>query len=127
MKRRVIAAQDAPQAAGGYAQAVEVSEAKRSLFVSGQIPVSAAGALPEGFEAQAQLAWQNVIAQLRAADMSLDDLVKVNIYLSDRAYALPNRAVRAAVLGDRKVAMTVVICDIFDAGWLLEIEALAMS
>ncbi len=126
MKRRVIAAEDAPQSAGGYAQAIEVREASRSLYISGQIPVARDGSLPEGFEAQAHLAWNNVIAQLRAADMTLDDLVKVTIYLADRAYALPNRSVRAAVLGDRKVALTVIIADIFDAEWLLEIESIAM-
>jgi len=127
MRRRTIDAADAPQAAGGYAQAVEVSETSRQLFISGQIPVAADGAVPEDFEAQARQAWANIEAQLRAADMSLDNLVKVTVFLADRAYALQNRAVRAAVLGDRKVAMTVVICGIFDAGWLLEIEAVAAA
>lgn len=127
MRRRIVNAADAPQAAGGYAQAVEVREAGRQLFVSGQVPVTADGKLPEGFEAQARQAWANLEAQLRAAEMTLDNLVKVTVFLADRAYALPNRAVRAAVLGDRQVALTVVICGIFDAEWLLEIEAVAMD
>ncbi len=127
MKTRTIDAADAPRAAGGYAQALEVSQATRSLFVSGQIPVSVEGEVPESFEEQARLAWSNVEAQLRAADMSLDNLVKATIFLSDRSHALANRAVRAEVLGDRRIALTVVICGIFDSAWLLEIEALAMA
>lgn len=127
MNRRVISAPNAPQSAGGYAPALEVEGAKRWLYLSGQIPVSVSGAVPASFEDQAELAWQNVGAQLRAAGMSLDNLVKVTIYLADRRYAMANRAVRNAVLGDRKLAQTVVIADIFDSEWLLEIDAIAMD
>ncbi|MBL4906308.1 MAG: RidA family protein, partial [Sneathiella sp.] len=60
-----------------------------------------------------------------AADMTLDNLVKVTIFLSDRKFAMENRAVRADVLEDRKPALTVIITGIFDEDWLLEIEAIA--
>jgi len=127
MKTRAINAADAPPSAGGYAQAMEVTEASRTLFVSGQIPVGLDGAVPESFEDQARLAWANVEAQLRAADMTLDNLIKATVFLADRAHRIPNRTVRSEVLGDRKIALTVVICDIFDSEWLLEIEAIAMA
>jgi enamine deaminase RidA (YjgF/YER057c/UK114 family) len=127
MNRRPISSPEAPEAAGGYAQAVEVSGATRTLYVSGQIPVAADGALPEGFPAQARLAWRNVEAQLGAAGMTLDNLVKVTIFLSDRRFNLENRAIRQEVLGDRKVALTVIITGIFDPAWLLEIEAVACA
>ncbi len=125
MQLRSINAADAPEAAGGYAQAVEVAGAARLLFVSGQIPVDREGGVPEGFADQARLAWGNLQAQLRAAGMGLDNLVKVTIFLSDRRFALENREVRRAVLGDRAPAMTVIITGIFDEAWLLEIEAVA--
>ena len=125
IEKRPLNASDAVQPIGGYPQAVEVVGAKRLLFVSGQIPVRADGTLPKEFKDQARLAWANVEAQLRAAGMSLDNLVKVTIFLSDRAYNLENREVRRAVLGDRPVALTVIITGIFDAAWLLEIEAVA--
>lgn len=127
MKTRSIAAPDAPQAQGGYAQAIEVMGATRTLHVSGQIPVMPDGRVPEGFTEQARLAWRNVEAQLRAADMSLDDLVKVTIFLSDRRFSMENRAVRQEVLGARQIAMTVIIAGIFDEAWLLEIEAIACA
>jgi 2-iminobutanoate/2-iminopropanoate deaminase len=122
---RAINAPDAPAAAGGYAQAVEVSGAQRLLFVSGQIPVAADGATPKDFTAQAELAWANVEAQLRAAGMTLDNLVKVTTFLADRAHAIPNREVRNAVLAGRTPALTVIITGIFDPDWLIEIEAVA--
>jgi 2-iminobutanoate/2-iminopropanoate deaminase len=127
MDTRAINAPDAPQPAGGYAQAVEVTDARRLLFVSGQIPVGADGAAPADFTAQARLAWANVEAQLRAAGMSLDNLVKVTTFLADRAHAIPNREVRNAVLGARTPALTVIITGIFDTDWLIEIEAVAAA
>ncbi|WP_274628525.1 RidA family protein [Arvimicrobium flavum] len=125
--RRAIHAPDAPQSKGGYAQALEVTGATRTLYVSGQIPESADGKVPEDFESQARLCWQNIGAQLRAAGMTLDNLVKATIFLSDRRYAMPNRTVRNEVLAGREIALTVIICDIFDDKWLLEIEAIAAA
>jgi 2-iminobutanoate/2-iminopropanoate deaminase len=125
--KRAMNAADAPAPVGGYPQAVELTDFKRLLFVSGQIPVRPDGTLPEGFKAQARQTWANLEAQLRAGGMSLDNLVKVTIFQSDRAHGLDNRAVRREVLGDRPVALTVVITGIFDAAWLLEIEAIAAA
>jgi 2-iminobutanoate/2-iminopropanoate deaminase len=126
MTHRAINAPDAPQpAASGYAQALEVTGARRTLYVSGQIPATVDGHVPEGFEAQARLAWANVFAQLRAAGMTLDNLVKVTIFLSDRKYIADYRKVRAEVLEHRQVALTTIITGIFDEKWLLEIEAIA--
>jgi enamine deaminase RidA (YjgF/YER057c/UK114 family) len=125
VERRAIDAADAPAPAGGYAQVVEVTDARRLVFVSGQIPAGPDGTVPAGFADQARAAWANVEAQLRAADMTLDHVVKLTIYLSSRDHAMENRAIRREFLGDRKVAMTVVIAGIFDEAWLLEIEAVA--
>lgn len=84
MKSRSINAADAPQPSGGYAQAVEVAGISKLLFISGQVPLTADGVLPSGFRQQCLLAWSNVEAQLRAAGMSLDNLVKVTTFLSAR-------------------------------------------
>ena len=127
MNRRPINASDAPQSRGGYAQAVEVTNASRTLYISGQIPEAADGTVPSDFEAQARLCWRNIEAQLDAAGMGLDNLVKATVFLADRKYALPNRAIRAEVLAEREIALTVIICDIFDESWLLEIEAVAAA
>lgn len=127
MNRRSIDAPDVPMPAGGYSQAIEVSGVTRTLYVSGQIPVTADGFVPEGFLDQARLAWRNVEAQLRAADMTLDNLVKVTTFLSDRRYGMDNRVIRQEALGARKPASTVIIAGIFDSAWLLEIEAIACA
>lgn len=126
MKLTPINAPDAPQpAASGYAQAIELTGAKRILYISGQIPATVDGHVPDNFEEQARLAWANVIAQLRAVGMSLDNLVKVTIFLADRKHIADYRKVRVEVLEHRLIALTTIITGIFDEKWLLEIEAIA--
>jgi 2-iminobutanoate/2-iminopropanoate deaminase len=127
MKMRSISANDAPQPAGGYAQVCEVSSPSRWAFVSGQIPQSVDGAVPPDFTAQARLVWGNIEAQLRAVDMTLANIVKVTTFLSDRQFNLENRSVRNEVLGELSPALTVIIAEIFDGAWLLEIEAVAAA
>lgn len=125
LTRRAINAADAPASSGSYSQAVELKNPRRVLYISGQIPVDVAGNVPADFTAQCRLAWANIAAQLRAADMSLDNLVKVTTFLSDRRHAAENSRVRREELGGRTPALTIIIAGIYDENWLLEIEAIA--
>jgi 2-iminobutanoate/2-iminopropanoate deaminase len=127
VEKRIINAPDAPASAGTYSQAIEVRNATRTLYVSGQIPVAVDGSVPADFASQARLAWTNVVAQLHAAGMTLDNLVKVTIFLSDRRYIPEYRQVRGEFLGERRPALTCIITGIFDTAWLLEIEAIACA
>lgn len=115
----------APQPSGGYAQAVRLSDFDELVFVSGQIPVDVDGAVPEAFAEQCRLVWRNVEAQLRAAGMGLADIVKVTTFLSDRAHAEENSAIRQEVLAGLTPALTIIIAGIYDPAWLLEIEVVA--
>jgi enamine deaminase RidA (YjgF/YER057c/UK114 family) len=127
MEKRIVNAADAPASAGTYSQAIEVRNATRTLYVSGQIPVAVDGSVPADFTSQARLAWTNVVAQLHAAGMTLDNLVKVTIFLSDRRYIPEYRQVRGEFLGERRPALTCIITGIFDTAWLLEIDAIACA
>ena len=57
--------------------------------------------------------------------MTKENLVKVTIFLSDRAHTDAYRAARDTYLDGHQVALTCVLAGIFDAGWLMEIEAIA--
>ncbi len=120
-----ISASDAPAPQGGYAQAVRVSGAAELLFVSGQIPVDADGVVPGDFGEQCRQVWRNIEAQLRAAGLSVADIVKVTTYLSDRRYAAENSTIRHEILLGLMPALTVIIAEIYDPAWLLEIEVIA--
>lgn len=125
MDLTAINAPSAPTPAGGYAQAALVGRVDEWLIISGQVPETADGELPESFEEQARLAWANVEAQLLAADMTMANLVKVTTFLSSREFNLQNRLARVEALGDLTPALTVIITGIFEERWLLEIEAIA--
>jgi 2-iminobutanoate/2-iminopropanoate deaminase len=127
MQTRSINSPDALVPTTGYVQALEVSGHSRTLFISGQTPTTADGKAPEGFAAQCRLAWRNIEAQLKAAGMSLDNIVMSRTYLADRRYGLENRAIRNEVLAGRQTTLTVVVAGIFDEAWLIEIEAVAVA
>jgi enamine deaminase RidA (YjgF/YER057c/UK114 family) len=120
-----ISAGSAPNASGGYSQAVLVEGVSRFLFVSGQIPESPDGQTPNDFESQCRLVWRNVIAQLHEAGMSIANLTKVTIFLSSRRYSESNSRIRQEILEGHNPALTVVITRIYDERWLLEVEAIA--
>jgi 2-iminobutanoate/2-iminopropanoate deaminase len=110
-----------------YAQAHEVTNASSLLFISGQVPVDNGDLVPPDFKSQCRLVWANVEAQLKTAGMTLDNLIKVTTFLSDRRYRQENYEVRMEVLGERSPALTVIITGIYDEAWLLEIEAIAAA
>lgn len=111
--------------AGGYCMGLELKQHRRLLFISGQVPERSDGTVPEGFEAQCEQAWRNVKEVLAAAGLGVEHLVKVTTFLTDRAQLVTNRTIRRAMLADHQPALTVVIVETVDSGWLLEIEAIA--
>jgi enamine deaminase RidA (YjgF/YER057c/UK114 family) len=111
--------------AGGYCMGLELKQHRRLLFISGQVPERLDGTVPEGFEAQCEQAWRNIVEVLAAAGLGVEHLVKVNTFLTDRNQLVTNRTIRRAMLGDHQPALTVVIVETVDSKWLLEIEAIA--
>ena len=124
---RPLTGDGSPPVEGSYPQAGEVTGPTRWLYLSGQSPVAPDGSLARGFTAQCEHVWDNIETQLAAAGMTLDNLVKVTTFLSDRRYALENREVRARRLAGRQPALTVIVTGIFDEAWLVEIEAVAAA
>lgn len=124
---RPLTGDGSPPVEGSYPQAVEVTGPTRWLYLSGQIPIAPDGSLPTGFTGQCEQVWDNIETQLAAAGMTLDNLVKVTTFLSDRQYAVENREVRVRRLAGRQPALTVIVTGIFDEAWLVEIEAVAAA
>jgi 2-iminobutanoate/2-iminopropanoate deaminase len=109
----------------GYSMGLEIGQHHRLLFISGQVPEKSDGAVPEGFEAQCEQAWRNVIAVLTSAGLGVEHLVKINTFLTDKSQVAPNRAIRRKMLEGNEPASTVMIAETVDGKWLLEIEAIA--
>ena len=125
MQTRKINAEDGAKPVGAYVQALEVTGATRRVYVSGQAPVAPDGTLPGTFRGQAEVVWNNILAQLRAAEMGPENIVKATTFLTDRDHRAENRDIRMEMLGGHTFALTVVLAGMFEDGWLLEIEATA--
>lgn len=82
MSKTIIATEHAPQAIGTYSQAVKVGT---TVYMSGQIPLDPATMeLVEGdVEMQITRVFDNLSAVATAAGGSLDDVVKLNVFLTD--------------------------------------------
>ncbi|MBR0788201.1 RidA family protein [Bradyrhizobium manausense] len=111
--------------AGGYCMGLEVTQHRRLLFISGQVPERLDGSVPDSFEAQCEQSWRNVVEVLAAAGLGVAHLVKVTTFLTDRSQLVANRIIRRRVLGDHQPALTAVVVQTVDSKWLLEIEAIA--
>lgn len=85
MSRQIIHTSDAPEAIGTYSQAVKVGDV---VYLSGQIPlVPETMTVNEGdFSAQVRQVFDNLSAVALAAGGTLQDIVKLNIFLTDLSY-----------------------------------------
>ncbi len=79
--KKIIQTPDAPAVIGTYSQAIRVDY---TVYLSGQIGLDPSTMeMVEGIEAQIHRVFQNLRAVASAADSSFDDLVKLNVYLTD--------------------------------------------
>ena len=93
MKKLAINSQNAPEAIGPYSQAIRKGNI---VFLSGQIPLNPdTMELVEGIEEQINQVFENLSQVINAADANFDDVVKLNIYLTDLSnFALVNEIMK---------------------------------
>jgi enamine deaminase RidA (YjgF/YER057c/UK114 family) len=127
MQRRDLNAPDAYAPIAAYTQAVEVSGATRTLYVSGQVGMRPDGSIPEDPVEQSRLAFRNLEAQLRAADVTLDNLVNITYILPNLADLAAARAGRDEVFAGRKPASTTIVGGLANAAWKIEVEGIAVA
>lgn len=124
-KLTVVATAAAPKAIGPYSQGL----ASDSLvFVSGQIPLDpATGELvgPE-FALQAERAMANVAAVVAAAGCRLDQVIKVNVYLTDLARFGEFNEIYGRCFGEHRPARAVVQVSALPRGAQVEVEAIVV-
>lgn len=82
MTKEIISTDQAPAAIGTYSQAVKVDN---TVYMSGQIPLDPATmeVVSGGIEAEINQVFKNLTAVCKAAGGSLQDIVKLNIFLTD--------------------------------------------
>ena len=85
MKKQIITTQAAPQAIGTYSQAIKVGN---TVYLSGQIPLVPESMQLVSNDARAQITrvFENLSAVAQAAGGTLQDVVKLNVFLTDLAH-----------------------------------------
>ena len=79
--KAIISTTKAPAAIGPYSQAIDLGNL---VITSGQLPIDpATGAFPEGIQAQTKQSLTNVKSILEAAGLTMDNVVKTTVFLSD--------------------------------------------
>ena len=94
MTKEIISTEDAPQAIGPYSQAVK---AGNLMFISGQIPLNpSTGDLISGsIEDEANQVLNNLKSICEAAGHSLEDVIKITIFLTDLSnFAIVNEVMK---------------------------------
>ena len=111
---------------GAYSHGVIAPPGGEWLYISGQVGMLPGGTTAEGFAEQARVAWTNLVAILKAANMDVGHLVKVTTFITDAGDLKDLRSVRSTFLGDARPASTLVVVKAL-AGpeWLIEVEAVA--
>lgn len=116
----------APPPFSRYSQMVSAPAGYRWLHISGQVGCGRDQKTVAGFEAQAELAWSNLAACLEADGMTVQDLVKVNVFLTRASDVPASRVARDKILNGAQPASTlVIVAGLANPEWLIEVEGIA--
>ena len=120
----VICTKNAPAAVGPYSQAIDCSDL---VFLSGQIPlVPETGLVADGgLEAQAHQMFANIKAVLAEAGMSLSNVVKTTVFMTDLSQFAAFNAVYAEYSKAPYPARSCVEVSALPKGVLVECELIA--
>ena len=122
MSKTVIHTDQAPAAIGAYSQAIRTGN---TVYLSGQIPLvsETMQLVSENFEEQAHQVFKNLRAVCEAAGGSLNDIVKLNAYLTDLSHFATFNAVMEQYFAVPYPARAAVGVASLPRGALVEAEA----
>lgn len=123
--KKIISTTNAPAAIGPYSQAIE---ANGVLYASGQIPIDpATGEVVEGgIKEQTEQVFKNIKAILAEADLTIDNIVKTTVLLSDIANFVAMNEVYASQFETTFPARSAFAVKDLPKGALVEIEVIAV-
>jgi enamine deaminase RidA (YjgF/YER057c/UK114 family) len=116
-------------APNGYSHVV-VTQGGRTIYVSGQVPLTKDGKLvgAGNMEAQSRQVFENLKAALAGAGAELKDLVKINIYTTDASQLPAIRKVRDQYIKDDLPTSTFMeVKALFRPDVMIEIDGIAVA
>jgi reactive intermediate/imine deaminase len=124
--REVITTNDAPAAIGTYSQAVRVGD---TVYLSGQIPLDPGSMtlVSEDIDAQIHQVFDNLSAVAMAAGGTLNDCVKLTVYLTDLRHFARVNEIMAHYLTEPYPARAAIGISALPRGALVEIDAVMVT
>jgi enamine deaminase RidA (YjgF/YER057c/UK114 family) len=111
---------------GAYTHQIEIRGREHLLVISGQVGVRMDGTVPEDPIEQLDLAFDNILHNLHAANMDVKDIVKLNYYLVGESDMTKRREVISSKLQGHQPCSTLVFVTALANPMLrVEIEAWA--
>ncbi len=122
--KKVINTENAPKAIGPYSQGVIKNS---MLFISGQLPIDAKdGKIVDGIQEQTKKSLENIVEILKAANASVDDVVKCTVFLKDMdEFSLMNKEYEKIFTTNEPARAAVEVARL-PKDVLVEIEAIAI-
>ena len=125
MKKETIVTSQAPKAVGAYSQGVKVGEL---IFTSGQIPIDPkTGEMPITIEEQTAQCLRNISAVLEEAGSSLDNAIKLTVFLKNINDFAAMNEVYASFFSEEAPCRSAVEVVAIPKGAKIEIEAIAIK
>jgi enamine deaminase RidA (YjgF/YER057c/UK114 family) len=110
---------------GAYIHQIEIHN-ERMLVISGQVGMRPDGTIPDDPIEQVEIAFENIIRNLHAANMTVKDLVKINYYLVGESDMAKRREVVLSKLqGHQPCSTLVFVAGLANPKFRVEIEAWA--
>jgi 2-iminobutanoate/2-iminopropanoate deaminase len=100
----------------------------KRLLIAGQVGADQSGDAPADFESQVELAFDNLLAVLEAAQLSVGDLVRIMAYAAvPGSLARYNRVCQRKIGSATPVSTYVEVAGLGDPNWLILIEGEAIQ
>ena len=118
--------QNVHQPVGFYTHQVEISGNERLLVLSGQVGMREDGTVPENPLEQLELAFDNILHNLRAANMDVKDILKLTYFVVGEIDTAKRREIITAKLQGHKPCSTFLyVAGLASPIYKVEVEALA--
>lgn len=118
--------QDVHQPVGYYSHQIEVRGNERLLVISGQVGMREDGTVPDDPLEQIEIAFDNILRNLRAADMDITDMIKITYYLVGEIDAAKRRELISSKLqGHRPCSTLLFVAALASPLYKVEIDAWA--
>jgi 2-iminobutanoate/2-iminopropanoate deaminase len=126
MKKEIIVTADAPEAIGPYSQAVKVGNV---VYTAGQIAIdpSSQKMIDGGIEEQTEQVIKNLKKVLEKAEMTLDDVVKADVFLTDLNNFAQMNKIYSIFFSEAQPARATVAVSELPKGALVEIAVIAVQ